>query len=270
MVMFLNSCTIEKRHYRSGFYLDFAKSSAIIGEQHRCDSVNKASSVNDPGDSIRTSFRETAENVLFHDTAIAREGTLDDVQTNAITRKEMINRMQYAYLPDEPPPTKDQPNKLIVTLLAVAFFLVACFVFVNIAFLPFWLVVILFISPFVGVLLYALATYYRRKLMQFKAAGATGEKYRVSAHYHRFKIFLLMFFASVLLGLVGFLLVYSTGFGLSGVFGVIGIFMTIAGIGFTELLAIILLVMFLIYWFRWRKDPTGVAKRRNPHPPKGE
>lgn len=173
--------------------------------------------------------------------------------------------------PDEtPPPTKDQPNRTIVILMAIGFFLVACVLLALFPLAPSWLLVTLFFFPPLGVLLYLIAVRYRRKLVTLQMAGALGGKHKLSAHYHRFKIFLMLFFSSALLGWLGYALIYSTAWGAAPILGLFGVFMFGAGTGFTIVLAGVLMVMFIAYLIKWKDDPTGVAKKREPRPVKGQ
>lgn len=268
----VHSCTIEKRHYRNGFYVNWAQTNTRTDSSLTNSKAPDKAGNNQPKKTIIT-----PESEIVPDVAIA-----DSVNNRSVNGRKFIlpahevipgekRAVSNAPPPDEtPPPTKDRPNRKIVLLLAIAFFLVACIVITQLAFTPQWLIVTLFFFPLAGVMMYLIAMRYRRKLVAQQVSQRGSPSHTLSAHYHRFKVFLLLFFASALLGWFGYALVYSTAWGVAPIFGLLGVFMFGAGVGFTLILAVVLLVMLIAYLAIWRKDPTGVAKKRDPRPIKGQ
>jgi len=274
-----HSCTIEKRHYRSGFYVAGPHESQRRTEKNHDPfagaTKNEADSV--PGckesELIQSPCKQdNATTPLVPDSvaAHAHDTSQHVLNSEKIESVDPVDdRAPSPAAPDEPgSDRKDRPNRTVLILIALAFFFVACIVFIFAGPLPFALAVIIVCCPLIGVLLYTAAMIYRQKLLQAIARGMTGEKLRVSAYYNRFKILFYLFFSAVLLGLLGLVFAYSTGFGFNSILGVFGVLMFGAGIGLLQVLSVFLLIFFLFYLFKWRKDPTGNSAKRPNRPPK--
>lgn len=169
---------------------------------------------------------------------------------------------------DEPKPeSHDRLNPKIAAMmiggvvLSLLFLLIDVFAIAGSA--PFFFV----IAPLIGVLLFAGALLLRKRYVARTASGEKSEGLRLSAHFHRFRIVLLLFFAGVLAMAIGWTFAMSGGFSLSAA-GMIGVLLAGSGMVIVQGIAIVLLILALLYLFRWRKDPTGYKPPRNPHPPK--
>jgi hypothetical protein len=164
---------------------------------------------------------------------------------------------------EEPQPEeKDRPNRVVLGLTLLGFILVISLCFAFIGFLPFGLVVLFFCAPVLGALSFMAAMLYRRKIVQEVAQGKTGEKYRLSNYFLRFRDLLYVYFATVLLALLGFGLVYGAGFGTANfIVYLLGVLMLAAGSAVIWVTVLLLLAFSLFYLFKWRKYPDGNAPR---------
>ena len=272
--LLFHSCAIEKRHYRNGFYVAgphesqrrngknpdlFARTSKTVA-----DSVSGSTE----SDLIQSSSKQNnASAPPVPDSVATRDTSQHALNPGKIESVAPVDDRAPSPREEPGPDTKDRLNRTELILIALAFFFVACIVFFF-AGLPFPFTVIVLCCPLIGVMFFAAAMIYRQKLLEAIARGMTGEKFRVSAYYSRFKTLFYLFFSAVLLGLLGLVLVYSTGFGMNSLLGVFGILLFGAGIGLTQVLVTLLLVFFLVYLFKWRKDPTGNSAKRPTRPPK--
>lgn len=124
--------------------------------------------------------------------------------------------------------------------------------------------VLLIAIPLLAALLFALAMNLRKKYVTLISLGDVRERLRLSAHFHRLQILMYIYFAAALMLSLGFALRLSA----SAILGWIGIIFTGGGIVVGLGAGVVLLVLFALYLFLWRKDPTGYKPPRNPHPPK--
>lgn len=168
--------------------------------------------------------------------------------------------------PEEKPPGNDKPNRKITLLTVLGILLVGCVALLLISGLPAGVMLLFYLCPFLGVGLYFLAKRIRQKTAHAIANGA--KDVTVSAHHHRFRLMLDLFFLFALIG--GFFLILGnyTNVIASGIIGAFGSVLTSASILLTCSIAAILLVLLLFYLFRWRRDPTGYAPKRERHPRK--
>jgi Na+/H+ antiporter NhaD/arsenite permease-like protein len=125
-----------------------------------------------------------------------------------------------------------------------------------------------YLAPLLGAGLYFVAKKLRQKIVYAIANGAKGKNDVVSAHYYRFHLMLDLFFLFALIGGCFLLLGNYTNLLASGIIGAFASVLTTASILLTCSIALILLVLLMFYIFRWRKDPSGYAPKRERHPRK--
>lgn len=167
---------------------------------------------------------------------------------------------------EEKPPGNDRPNKTVTLLTVLGILLVGCVALLLIPGLSAGVMLLFYLCPFVAVGLYFLAKRIRQKTAHAIASGA--KDVTVSAHHHRFRLMLDLFFLFALIGGVFLFLGNYTNVIASGIIGAFGSVLTGASILLTCSIAVILLVLLMFYLFRWRKDPTGYAPKRERHPRK--
>ncbi len=124
--------------------------------------------------------------------------------------------------------------------------------------------VFLIAIPLIAALLFALAMQLRRKYVTLRSLGEKGDKYRLSAHFHRLQILLYIYFRASLMISFGFALTLSA----SAILGWVGIILSGGGIVVGIGVGVVLLILYALYLILWRKDPTGIKPPRDPHPGK--
>jgi|GEM_PF-3030769 hypothetical protein len=260
LALLSGSCTIEKRHYRNGFYInwnnDHPHSASIVERDsvpvisHLAVTVETDSTQSENSEVISETFNvEPTERSNTH-CATDHENLKDPESSSAEVGKN-----------DEPQPeTHDKLNPLVSPLVALGVLLgiagVLCMYLVSNP-------ALLILVPIVGLLCLTAAYLLRKRFTLKIAAGDRNKRYRISAHFHRAKIVLFIFFAAEALFSLGWFL------GVVGSsIGFIGFLMLTSGIVIMTAVSVVLLALLLIYLFQWRKDPTGYRKPRDRHPPK--
>lgn len=213
---------------------------------------------------------QTAE-VLSAPTAVVAEpmdSARSDLQQDEIAPPEIAtDEIVAASPPDEPkPPGNDKPNRKITLLTVLGIILVGAVLFLFIPGLSAGAALIFYLAPLLGVGIYFIAKRLRQKAAHDIANGA--KDLNVSAHYYRFHLMLDLFFLFALIASVFLLLGNYTNVIAAGIIGAFGSVLTTGSILLTMAIAGILLVLLMFYLFRWRKDSTGYAPKRERHPRK--
>ncbi len=197
--------------------------------------------------------KDSSENVSTNDEVAAPEIAVDEIIT--------------ASPPDEPkPPGNDKPNRKITLLTVLGILFVGAVLFLLIPGLSAGVALMFYLSPLLGVGIYFMAKRIRQKTAHAIANGA--KDVNVSAHYYRFHLMLDLFFLFALIAATFLLLGNYTNVLASGIIGAFGSVLTTGSILLTMAIAGILLVLLMFYLFRWRKDSTGYAPKRERHPRK--
>lgn len=178
------------------------------------------------------------------------------------------SELEYVHVTDEPKPEgHDRMNPTVASLtiggmvFSLIFLLIDVFAIAGSA--PFFMV----IAPWIGVAMFALALYLRHRYQLRIAGGEKSEALRMSAHYHRFRVLLYLFFAASLMMSIGWAFALGSGFLTSGL-GIVGVILGGGGMVLVQGVGAVLLILGVLYLILWRKDPTGFKPPRDPHPPK--
>lgn len=254
LLAFISSCSIQKRHYRDGFYISFH--GTRVGEERahsmtdtmeptlrgRTGQEEVALTIAQQSDTVSTPFCSESRDVVKSKQKTVLHDALEKQKDPPAERTE------------QPGAEKDKPNRTVLLMILGALLLVALLLFVTVPVLGWWVYLIAIIGPAAGVLLYIAALLVRKRIVLKNMAGATEEKYRLSKWYPQFKLPLHLFFGSVVAGGIGLLMSYTLGFALNGFLSVLG--MLIAGAAATSLaiLAVVLLILVMLYLFKWRKS----------------
>ena len=259
VALLLHSCTIEKRHYRNGFYIDWNREATEGVSVNSKDTITEKS-VLPVSDQVAPTANETP--ALAIETLAPQEIAGVQISTALESADVPESPRSKAEKNDDPQPeTHDKLNPLIswITLfgiLAPIAGFVGYYLLTSPNFLAF--------LPLIGVLGFIYAMWLRKRYQQQIAAGSTDAKYRLSGSFHRAKIILFIFFGGELLFGLGWIIAE-----LGGPLGFVGAMMFTSGMVIMYALAAVLLVLLLLYLFVWRKDPTGTKGRPPKHPPKG-
>lgn len=267
--MLISSCTIEKRHYRSGFYWDWNRAEAKEGNSTP-ESVDENKAVVSvapvQGDSQVFSGSQTAiSHKITHREQRRAVLRTSDFQDSSRVLPSPVSGLPTAAPADDPKPEeKDKINPLLSWLVGAGLVFELSFLLMFLAGTVSWMGIGVLTAVFLGVLFFALAMWLRKSYAQRIAAGEKNEKLRLSAHFHRFKTLLHIYFAAAAMGILGWILLESA----IGPLGFVGTILASSGMVLVLGVALVLLVLFVLYLIRWRKDPTGYKPKRDPHPPK--
>jgi hypothetical protein len=261
------SCTIQKRHYRKGFYTGWNASHA--------QPVQSAS----PHDTISAGHSM----VPATDTSAAAlpQITINEAATPSHERQNRViptdeDAGEYTPQPegrapqradDLQPEGKDRINVNVSALVGAAIVCSLAFLILKVSSIPGSAVFFFFVLPLLAITLFALAMWLRRKFGLRAAAGGKSDAVRLSAHFHRFRVVLYLFFIGSAIMALGWALFLSTGLSISAL-GSVGAVLAGGGMALVQGVAIVLAVLFLIWLFHWRNDPTGYKKPREKHPRK--
>lgn len=254
-VMVLTSCSLQKRHYRHGFYFDFYSRNQSSFQGTREDSVevtihesnltvDTTSSEEISADSSVTDLSHSDEH--FGSTPVER------VHRN---HSEEVLSGPLSVPRDEVPPDQDRPNKKIFWMMLISVLLAASTV--GILFPP--VSVLFFILPVLGLALFIIALYYRRRVLRLLIAGGKGETVQLSKFYPNFALALYLFFGAIAAAFIGLAFIGS-------IVPIIGIVLFEGGmiVGGASL---ILLVVLSVFWIcKWRKQGEGRKKPWEPRP----
>lgn len=214
----------------------------------------------------------TYDSVLSVCSADPHEQEVNDERSNVNGFHESFQRSAVAPALKKPqddlPPGKDKPNTTIALLMLLGFLFAGLLLFAQLSVLPGWAVVLFILAPIVGVGLFVWALHRRRNVMRAVANGSTGNAFRLSAHYHRFRLLMQMYFLFALVASVFLLLAEYTGIAAGGIAGAFASVLISGSTLLMASLALILFVLATIYLCYWRKDPTGYAPPRERHPRK--
>lgn len=243
----MSSCSIERRHYRDGFYVDRHHRNATIEQNTHTFTAEKQEPSDvveqERAEELATPYSQVDSVVVANCPEVRKENASNDpaMDSGVADAKENV-----VAPPDEPKPEKDAPNRTILILILAGILLVFAPI---LAILPIsvFLFVLVLCMPAVAVLLYLLALMHRKKVLVGFMRGEKGKQWQLSNYYHRFSLALHLFFGSVLVGQVGVAVLYLTNF-LGLAIGITFCAMILAGIMF-----IFLLIMALLYLFKWRK-----------------
>jgi hypothetical protein len=250
---------LEKRHYRNGFYFDWNNSTDRSWNEKHSES-NVESEPISPSDSLAAVIQveEPAPEPNNPDLEVAEQ-----VKSSGSEKREDVLVLPPTGVEktDEPQPeSHDRINPLILALTLCAILLPLTAIFGL--YLASWFFASLF--SLAGLILFVTALLMRKQIQSDIAAGEKKKFLRLSAHYHRIKIILFLFFGGTALFTLGALSLWILGGS-----GIIGLLMLQSGVVITLAVALILFVLSLIYLIVWRKDPTGSKSRPPKHPPKG-
>lgn len=258
--LLFNSCVIEKRHYRNGFYVNWNNSDVE-------ENVRDTSALEFPLQrEVSNTTIERIEVVVTDDVTRSRESVQETPSNGDISKTRNESADSPVEQNDDPKPEgHDKMNPLISPMVGAAFVMPLSLIVLELigglGRNPYvWLIAI----PLLAALLFALAMNLRKKYVTLISLGDVREKLRLSAHFHRLQILLYIYFAAAVMLSLGFALRLSA----SAILGWIGIIFTGGGIVVGLGVGVVLLALFAIYLLLWRKDPTGYKPPRNPHPPK--
>jgi membrane protein implicated in regulation of membrane protease activity len=263
----LASCTMQKRHYRAGFYI------SRHGDRMREQQTRNTKDTIEPALRAVTNQQEDAQAIAQKSDTIAtphcgepREVLTKEKQSTIPSAALEEQKDPPAERTEQPGAEKDKPNRTILLMMIGAMLLVALIFFFAVPFLGWWVYVVAALGPVAGLLVYLAALMVRKKFVRKNMAGSTDKKYRLSKWYHKFALPLHLLFGSVLLAGLGFVMSYALGFALDGFLSVLGILIMGAGMTSVSILSIVLLVITLLYFFKWRKSgeqkTTPDEKRR--------
>lgn len=255
------ACTLEKRHYRNGFYVEWNQAlfphQKILPrdttDEHRVVAEQNVPAYNREEPALAVEFPQPEK----------RADIILTEHHSTVSVPESTHRRDIPAA-DPQPEAHDKINPVVSGLIGTGMvFSMAWYVLLHSMIIAGGAVPFFIILPFIGVLLFVVAMFLRERYALRKAQG---EAVQLSAHYHRFRLLLFLFFGSALMLSVGwaFALGGSTVYGL----GLLGVILGGGGMMLLQGLTLVLLALFLFYLFVWRKDPTGVKKRRDRHPAK--
>lgn len=263
--LLLHSCTIEKRQYRNGFYIDWNHTYTHTQDQGNTDEDTAEQhpllKSEDPIVHVNVVSIITQQDSVHENT---RPGA-EEQKANPEEKVATLSTVPAERIDEPQPPGNDRVNPKITGLVIAGMvfsLLFALNYFVPlVGSAPYFFI----LAPLLGVVLFAAAMYLRQKYALRAAAGEKNEALRLSAHFHRFRVMLYLFFIASLAMGIGYLFAFSVSGIASGVLGIVlggGGMVLVQGVG------IVLLILGLIYLFRWRKDPTGYKPPRIKRPPK--
>lgn len=248
------SCSIEKRQYRNGFYVDFHRTKNahfVPGKNEIITAVAPQVENENACGAITPAVADTLIAVEFTNTS--PENKIECNQDSAIAEGQSESLQQIPR--DEVPPDQDRPNKKLFWMMLTAVVLAACAA--GVLFPP--VSIVFFILPVIGLLLFIAALYYRRRVLRMLIAGGTGEEVQLSKFYPNFALALYLFFGAVAATFIGIALVGS-------VVGIIGVILFEGGM-IVGGAALLLLVLLSIIWLcKWRKQGEGRKKPWEPRP----
>lgn len=266
-VALISSCTIQKRHYRNGFYCDRKRS------EQQSSLIERHDTLTESGNTVEVQSEESkvgAEAPVRFDSSGERRKEFHTPvfpDSGATMENESVPGPDAARADEPKPESHDRINPKMAAMmisgvvLSLLFLLIDVFAIAGSA--PFFFI----IAPLIGVLLFAGALLLRNRYVARTASGEKSEGLRLSAHFHRFRIMLFLFFAGALAMAIGWAFAVGGGFSLAAA-GIIAVLLGGSGMIIVQGVAVILLILALLYLFRWRKDPTGYKPPRNPHPRK--
>jgi hypothetical protein len=246
------SCTIEKRHYRNGFYVDLGKEkkhSVLLREES-------------PVAGILPVINKIAAPVPGNDSAVAEKSNSPDQQVRRRIHKAISpvrffpSRDTVKPLPPRKvkpalsPSADDKPNKLLLTLFLIALFLpITTYFALLIPFVPLWLTLGLII---LALLIYISAILIRNRFEK-KFPHSTEEKFRLSPSWSYFRHKMLIHFIFLALLITGILMVTVADFTIGTLAGLVAVLFETAGIFGGIVMLLILGILAILYLVRRKR-----------------
>jgi hypothetical protein len=250
-VLVTTSCTIEKRHYRKGFYIGSVFDSNIESESKKADTCTTvvAALKNEEGNSRvrKTKVDSSTQTAIVRDTIHARLRLKDSLPILTIGSAPRIQgHFQYTKK-DEPAVQYDQTNADVRNMMLAAIGCVLLFILFQFLGAPLLVAAFVPLLPGLGSIIFAYSILLRKFIKKSVNAGLRGPDYQLSRYFRKFIFPLSVLF----LGAAAFTLIQILGPAL--LFSATGLLILKISWAILLLAPIELLILGVIYYFYWRK-----------------